>query len=306
MVTPIEVKRLISAGYQLTPESYAFLLNKTDIRSVVNEILVAKPENLVLKLEDIKKILKNMEEVKGTHSTLEIKAEGKESSEKKERVESQYEDSTSTLLRKRKIETDLKILHSPKIDPKKVSVDNFRQYFISRYEKISSMFRNRKDITNIVTSSYLSSVDYKEQVSIVALVFSKNKTRNGSIILELEDKEGRIKGIIASSLTDVVKKSEYILEDTVLSFTGSWKNEVLFIKDIQWPDLPYNRKPNYANEDVFALFISDIHIGSKNFLNKLFMKAIKFLNGNLTSAKYNQLGKQVKYLFIAGDIVDGV
>lgn len=53
-------------------------------------------------------------------------------------------------------------------------------------------------------------------------------------------------------------------------------------------------------------FTSDIHIGSKMFLEKELDKFISWLNLEYGDSKQKEIASKVKYLFIVGDLVDGV
>ena len=146
----------------------------------------------------------------------------------------------------------------------------------------------------------------KEKVSLIAMVTKIQKTIKGNVIVDLEDLSGSITSLIHISNPDLVQKSQFVLEDSVLCFVGDWRKGVLNVRDILWPDIPFTHKPNFAYEEVLALHISDIHVGSRKFAGNLFYRVINLLNGKLENEKYNEIGRKIKYLFVAGDIVDGV
>ena len=313
MVTPKQLRKLFAAGYQLTPEAYSLMESINDTESVIEKILSSKFDKAILSVEDINGII-NMKTEK--ESKTEVPA--KKTSEKKKTTPKEppkipptseiakEEKPVPTHIRKEKLSADFKIISTPKPSTSSASADSFRQYFESRFELISRMFTRRRDIQNIVKTSSIKTSSSKDTQSLIAIVTSKQLTKTGHVILDLEDEEGIIKGLIPQSNIDLVHKGEFILEDSILCFSGNFFKDLFTIKDIQWPDIPYSHKPNRAYEEALALFLSDIHIGSKNFAEKLFQRAINFLNGDLKSEKYNQVGMKVKYLFVAGDVVDGV
>jgi DNA polymerase II small subunit len=67
----------------------------------------------------------------------------------------------------------------------------------------------------------------------------------------------------------------------------------------------YNELKKSPKEE-YAIFLSDMHVGSKQFLNQSFEKFIKWINGEMGDEKQRELVKKTKYVFIMGDIVDGV
>ena len=97
-------------------------------------------------------------------------------------------------------------------------------------------------------------------------------------------------------------EGEDIVLDSVLGFKGTGNNEVLFANEIIFPEanLPERKK---SDKEEYALFIGDIHYGSKNFLEKSFLKFIDYLNGNVPNTPES---KKIKYLFIVGDLITGV
>jgi len=69
-----------------------------------------------------------------------------------------------------------------------------------------------------------------------------------------------------------------------------------------FPDIPVLEK-KHSPEEEHALFLGDLHYGSKHFMEENFLKFIDYLNGK-TPHKINP--EKIKYLFIVGDIVSGI
>ncbi|HIH73600.1 MAG TPA: DNA polymerase II small subunit, partial [Thermococcaceae archaeon] len=57
---------------------------------------------------------------------------------------------------------------------------------------------------------------------------------------------------------------------------------------------------------VYAVLISDIHVGSNKFCEKAFMKFLEWLNGNVNTKAEEEIVSRIKYMIIAGDVVDGI
>lgn len=58
MVIPEKLKELMSSGYQLTPETFSFLMQETDRDGIIDKILKIKPKEVILDLDTIKRIIK--------------------------------------------------------------------------------------------------------------------------------------------------------------------------------------------------------------------------------------------------------
>ena len=311
-----KIRELYAEGYQLTPEAFEYLNNLPEIERVINKILTSNLNKAILSVQDIDELLEEdfikkdditeqspleKEEIIPVEQELPRIEEKKEVLEEEVKTEVKIE----TKLRKEKVSPDLEIIFSPEVKKTVASSKSFQDYFESRFQSIHQLFSKRRDITNRVSTKDLIPNRNKDKISLIAMVTKIHKTRKGTVILDLEDKSGIITGIIHSKKQDLISKSEFILEDSVLCFTGNWWKDILSVDDILWPDIPFH-KSNFAYDDVYALFISDIHVGSKNFAEDLFLRAIKFVNGKLESDKYNKIGKKIKYLLVGGDVVDGV
>ncbi|MCG3220359.1 MAG: metallophosphoesterase [Candidatus Heimdallarchaeota archaeon] len=308
-----KLRKLIAEGYQLTPDAYSFLASLENSDLIIEKILSTKIDKFILSLEDIKQIQNKDEEqvsIKDIKQESKLKKDEKSSKTPSDNeVQQKTKDKKKSAVissKKEKISADLQIIYQPDTRKSPASAQSFSKYFESRYDLISGFFTRRKDITNRVSTDHLDSKASKDKVSFLAMVSSKQKTRKGNVILELEDKHGSITGIIMNSNVDLIQKAEFILEDSVLCFLGKWNKEILNVNDVLWPDIPFNHKPHKSAEEVLALFISDIHVGSKNFAGELFLRLIKFINGQLESEKHNQIGENIKYIFVGGDVVDGV
>jgi DNA polymerase II small subunit len=142
----------------------------------------------------------------------------------------------------------------------------------------------------------------RQGVSIIGLVSDKRITKNGNLFLQVEDLTGSIRILINQNKPDLYKKGEEITLDSVMGFSGSGNKEIIFANEVVFPDsaLPERKK---SPLEEYALFIGDIHYGSKLFLKDGFNKFIDYLNGKIPNTP--EVNK-IKYLFIIGDIVAGV
>jgi DNA polymerase II small subunit len=79
---------------------------------------------------------------------------------------------------------------------------------------------------------------------------------------------------------------------------------MLIVNEYMYPDIPFKKNRYHTDEDVYLAAIGDIHIGSKLFREKEFFKFIEWINGNTNDDK--NISEKIKYLIIAGDVVDGI
>jgi DNA polymerase II small subunit len=73
-----------------------------------------------------------------------------------------------------------------------------------------------------------------------------------------------------------------------------------------YPDISLNNKRHTSNTPLYAAFLSDIHVGSKDFLDKQWNCFLKWINGNLGNSRQKDVAGKIKYIVIPGDVVDGI
>jgi DNA polymerase II small subunit len=205
------------------------------------------------------------------------------------------------------IESRIEILADPaKNIASKGSLDSFVRYFRNRFEKMSAILRQRSDVRGARSIANAFEASWNEKTKFIAMIMGKRE-RSGKIFLEVDDLESTatvlVLGEVDKSLYEIAQKLS--LDQVVCIEAVRAKNELLVAKNIYMPDMP-DRKPTKASEAVNVALISDIHFGSKAFLESAFKRVILWLNGKVGSAQQVELAGRTKYVIIAGDVVDGV
>jgi DNA polymerase II small subunit len=83
------------------------------------------------------------------------------------------------------------------------------------------------------------------------------------------------------------------------------RGNLLILEDVFFPEIP-QKTPRKASAPVYAALISDLHVGSKKFMQKEFERFLLWLNGKFGNPYFREIASHVKYVVIAGDIVDGI
>lgn len=168
--------------------------------------------------------------------------------------------------------------------------EDFHRLFMNRYEKLYPILRSRGALRDA------RAIDRLENgtVAAIGMVNDLRRTNTGKLLFELEDPTGTI--------TCFYSGSEVILNDEVIGVTGNFKKSknTLYVKDVVFPEVGWVRKDRKIKERIGAAIISDTHVGSKTFLEKRWLKFIKWLKEGEGDAGI------IKYLIIAGDLVDGI
>lgn len=208
-------------------------------------------------------------------------------------------------IQEKNYQEDVKIIFSYDQAPKKREANDFIKYFNNRYNLIEKILKQRQELHNIISINRLLSKRDREQVSIICTVTDKRYTKNGNCILTVEDQTGSINALVNKNKPSLFKIAKDIVLDDIIGLVGVNGNNILFANNLLSPDIPMAKEVKKSEDDVYALFLSDIHIGSKNFLEEDFNRFLRWINCDLGSETQRQIASKVKYIFILGDLVDG-
>lgn len=275
--------KIIEAGYQLSPEAYKFLQKfprDSAEKMITNAIEEAKknPDCLVFDQTFIEAVY-NLKQTR--------------LSRKKSKTQE---------ILSRKITTDIQYFGNEKVVPAS-DVEGFTNYFRSRYEKLNSILRKRIDARESVTFERISNLPLKAKVKTIGMVTQK-RNRGSRLFLEMEDLDRSYTFLVSDP--DVVRDGLQIQQDQVICVDSvKFTEDLLIVNNIIWPDIP-EKTPSRAQDPVCAALVSDIHVGSKFFHEDLFYGFIEWLSLESEEKSHRELASRIKYLVIAGDLIDGV
>lgn len=181
-------------------------------------------------------------------------------------------------------------------------IKDLNKYFNSRFEKLKKIiqenpeFNKVEDLKNTKTNI--------DNLHVIGIVNNINNTKNGHKIIEIEDPTGTGSVIVLKDNEDLLESSQTIVKDEVIGITGSTNGNLIRADEIAHPSI--QRRIIDKPMDFSVVFISDVHIGSKQFDEATFNKFIKWINGNYGTEEQQNLANDVKYLIIGGDLVDGI
>jgi DNA polymerase II small subunit len=199
-------------------------------------------------------------------------------------------------------EGKVKILTAPNITPRKITVPDFVKHFRNRFEQIKAILQERS-LDNLISLRKIGTK--RDSYTVIVSILEKRVTKAKNLLFEVEDMTGRSVILVNQNKNELFDKAKDLLPDDIVAFQVSGSSEILFANDVIFPDAFLHDKKKHSREELVA-FSSDLHIGSKHFLEKNFLKFIKWVNGEEGSDEQKELAKKVKYLFLTGDSVDGV
>jgi DNA polymerase II small subunit len=174
--------------------------------------------------------------------------------------------------------------------------EEFVTVFRDRYERLSKVLRGR--VTHRPTASLASSPG-GEDAALVGMVNDVRSTASGHWLVELEDTQGVFPCLVMKDkpIADLV---DQLLMDEVIAVDGSLSDDgsILFVDSLHFPDVPRTHRPNTADRHVQAALVSDVHVGSQEFMGEAWSRFASWLHTEEADA--------VEYLLVAGDMVEGV
>ena len=149
-----------------------------------------------------------------------------------------------------------------------------------------------------------NSKDY--EITIVGLASDVKWARTGSLMFVLEDETTQIGCVLKppSDAAPLHASLDGLMDDEIVGvsgfFTSGDRDPRLIVLDIHKPPLSNHSKAQAPHDQaVSAAFLSDVHFGSKTFLQPQWDKMIHWF-------KNDPLARTVKYFVLSGDGVDGV
>jgi len=283
------VHELTTAGYQLDRGAYDYL------KSMVQPEAETFARSLLLKIRE-----KRFEARILTKQELESIKAGEDPAAPPRLA------SVSTRIPAKEISSRLEILRDP---AKEIGtggdIDDFSHYFRDRFHKLSAAFHQRTDARDATSIGLALKAAHNDRVKFLGMVMEKRE-RQRRLFLQLDDLEDTATVLVTPeerTAYDVAQKTPL---DQVICVAATRSRGDLFVaKEIFLPDIP-ERKPRLADENVWAVLLSDMHVGSNKFLGDAFSRVLEWLNLRVGAPNLRAIAERTKYVVICGDIVDGI
>jgi DNA polymerase II small subunit len=280
--TPQFLQRIIEAGYQLSPDAYAYLMG------LPAETADTLSKKAVLKADSSSTPLFVLD--KGYLLVL-VETPRPEPLPQKNRPIPARDKGMS-----------LKVLEEELAQPAS-DAEGFLQYFQSRYDRLEAILKRRVDVKDAIPIEQVLKLPLKTKLKTTGIV-SEKRTRGNKLFIELEDRHSTIS--VMATDEDVMRRGLELQEDQVIAVDAvKYTDDLLIANDWIWPDVP-NNTPRRSPDPLYAALLADVHVGSKYYRGDLFDKFIDWMNLELGPPQSRDAAARVKYVVIAGDLVDGV
>ena len=274
METHDVVNFLLKKGFQVTPEATEFLksMSRLEFQDLVKEIVRDKnknnDDNFMVSLDDVRNnMVQESVQEEGGINDYEV-LDGNDA-----------------------IQTQLE------------GVNGYHLLMKNRFNKYKQIMFDRQDSRKIIKISTLVQYTDQNEYKIAGLLKSKNKL-DKAYEMELEDESTDLKLLVIDG--NNIRKLEGFLIDQMVIADVVFSNKIgrFVIKNCYSLDIPNEVFPSVdGKEPVYSVFLSDIHVGSKTFLEQEFQDFLDWINGRSGDL---DVVSRIRYVVVAGDVVDGI
>jgi len=188
------------------------------------------------------------------------------------------------------------------------TTSDFTKLFVNRYNSLRKILKNqRRELANVIPIDRIRKGDVKE-INIVGIVKDVRTTTNGHRLIELEDETGLAMCIALKTDREILDLASEVVLDEIVGIRGqlSKNRDLIVVKSIVHPDISMQNSKHKADVPLYAAFLSDIHVGSKQFMVDEWQSFLKWINGQMGNSRQRDVAGKIKYLIIPGDVVDGI
>lgn len=174
--------------------------------------------------------------------------------------------------------------------------------FAHRFATLSRILRGRSGLPDLTP---IGSFRNREgEVSVIGMIREiRTTSEKHHTILTVEDDTGTLEALVPKGSPEV--REPFLLDEVVglRLRAGRERNRIPIVTGVLRPDVPASRDQHRTSFESRALFISDLHIGSRSFLAEAWGRLVDYLDG---AGPNPEIAETVRHVVIAGDLVDGI
>jgi DNA polymerase II small subunit len=207
----------------------------------------------------------------------------------------------------REVEADIRVIENP---GSKIcsagTIEDYLGYFQDRFRQLEKLLRQRMDVKSAASVLDAVRAQPNTRLKIIGMVTEKRESKQKTVLTVEDLKASAIVLVAQNAPPDLQKKARMLLLDQVICLSVvKTRSNLLVAEDIILPDVA-QRLQHKAVVPVYAVLTSDMHVGSTQFTREAFNRFILWLNGKYGNESMREMASHVKYVLIAGDIVDGI
>ena len=177
-------------------------------------------------------------------------------------------------------------------------VEGYGELFVSRFNKLRQIMSDRPESKKVKDIESVKSITKNDdEMYVWGLVTDRKSDRNITKVT-VEDPTSSMEIVVFEG--DLKDSADTLLMDQFAMFKiVPAKNGGFFAKDIILPDIP-EHTTNRSKTETYAVFLSDLHVGSKFFMEEELSEFIKWVSSA------DPIARKIRFVVIGGDLIDGV
>ena len=177
-------------------------------------------------------------------------------------------------------------------------VEGYGALFASRFNKLRQIMSDRPESKKVKDIESVKSITKNDdELYVWGLVTDRKSDRNITKIT-VEDPTSSMEIVVFEG--DLKDAADTLLMDQFAMFKiVPAKNGGFFAKDLILPDIP-EHTTNRSKTETYAVFLSDLHVGSKFFMEEELSEFIKWISSA------DPIARKIRFVVIGGDLIDGV
>ena len=177
-------------------------------------------------------------------------------------------------------------------------VEGYGKLFASRFNKLKQIMSDRPESKKVKDIESVKSITKNDDELFVWGLVSDRKSDRNITKITLEDPTSSMEIVVFEG--DLKDTADTLLMDQFAMFKiVPAKNGGFFAKEILLPDIP-EHTTNRSKTETYAVFLSDLHVGSKFFMEEELSEFIKWISSA------DPIARKIRFVVVGGDLIDGV
>ena len=177
-------------------------------------------------------------------------------------------------------------------------VEGYGKLFASRFNKLKQIMSDRPESKKVKDIESVKSITKNDDELFVWGLVSDRKSDRNITKITLEDPTSSMEIVVFEG--DLKDAADTLLMDQFAMFKiVPAKNGGFFAKEILLPDIP-EHTTNRSKTETYAVFLSDLHVGSKFFMEEELSEFIKWISSA------DPIARKIRFVVVGGDLIDGV
>ena len=188
------------------------------------------------------------------------------------------------------------------------TTSDFTKLFLNRYSSLRKILKNqRRELANVIPIERIKKSGIQD-IQIIGIVKDVRTTTNGHRLIELEDETDIATCIALKTNHEILQMANEVVPDEIVGIRGrlSKNGDLIVIHSVVYPDISIQNERHKAEVPLYAAFLSDIHVGSKQFMENEWQAFLRWINGGIGNSRQRDVAGKIKYIIIPGDVVDGI